>query len=98
MLRDRAAQKAASSPTERGSAVTGVNRYSPEKLESFFQSAMGRFLEEQRTATAPEGPTPTGAPDVEMASVGSLDHHLLPNEYDPDDLDLIVKKVTDLGR
>ncbi|ETP04580.1 hypothetical protein F441_18683, partial [Phytophthora nicotianae CJ01A1] len=93
MLRDRAAQKAASSPTERGSAVASVKRYSPEKLESFFfQSAMGRFLEEQRTATAPEGPTPTGAQDVEMESVGSLDHHLLPNEYDPDDLDLIAPR------
>ncbi|ETP54559.1 hypothetical protein F442_00762 [Phytophthora nicotianae P10297] len=88
-LRNRAAQKAASSPTERGSAVASVTRFSPEKLGSFFQSAMGRFLEEQRTATAPEGPTPTGVQDVEMESVGSLDRFLLPNEYDRDDLDLI---------
>ncbi|ETO85547.1 hypothetical protein F444_00814 [Phytophthora nicotianae P1976] len=88
-LRNRAAQKAASSPTERGSAVASVTRFSPEKLGSFFQSAMGRFLEEQRTATAPEGPTPTGVQDVEMESAGSLDRLLLPNEYDRDDLDLI---------
>ncbi|ETM38602.1 hypothetical protein L914_15140, partial [Phytophthora nicotianae] len=58
----------------------------PDRLETFFNSAMERFLKEQRAAQGTPAVAPvrrTEPQDVDMESVGS-DH----GEYDPDDLDL----------
>ncbi|KAE9170388.1 hypothetical protein PF004_g27893 [Phytophthora fragariae] len=68
MLRDRA-KRAATSPT--GStkiAVVDPKTRSPEKLESFFQSAMERFLKEQQAPQACLKPSLTEDQDVEMDS------------------------------
>ncbi|KAE9298268.1 hypothetical protein PF008_g23539 [Phytophthora fragariae] len=88
MLRDRA-KRAATSPT--GStkiAVVDPKTRSPEKLESFFQSAMERFLKEQQAPQACLKPSLTEDQDVEMESVESPPRFPPPGEYDPDDLDL----------
>ncbi|KAE8984263.1 hypothetical protein PF011_g20845 [Phytophthora fragariae] len=64
---------------------------STDKLESYFQAAMSRFLREQHI-TMPNLATRTlpnpGTRDVEMESAGSGDLERLQWEYDPDDLDL----------
>ncbi|KAE8964588.1 hypothetical protein PR002_g28932 [Phytophthora rubi] len=71
MLRDRA-KRAATSPT--GStkiAVVDPKTRSPEKLESFFQSATERLLKEQQAPQACLKPSLTEDQDVEMESVES---------------------------
>ncbi|GMF47857.1 unnamed protein product [Phytophthora fragariaefolia] len=59
------------------------NRHPPEKLESFFQAAMERFLKEQQVTQARPKPRSTGDQDVEMESVGSPDQPTTAWEYDP---------------
>ncbi|POM79374.1 Hypothetical protein PHPALM_2977 [Phytophthora palmivora] len=58
------------------------------KLESYFQASMSRFLKEQQGAINPARSALAEDRDVDMESVGSLDRHPSPHEYDPDDLDL----------
>ncbi|POM61158.1 hypothetical protein PHPALM_29870 [Phytophthora palmivora] len=58
------------------------------KLESYFQAAMSRFLKEQQGPSNPVILAPAEDRDVDMESVGSLDRHPSPHEYDPDDRDL----------
>ncbi|KAE9340801.1 hypothetical protein PR003_g10310 [Phytophthora rubi] len=64
---------------------------STDKMESYFQAAMSRFLREQHITmpnlAARTLPNP-GTRDVEMESAGSDDLERLQWEYDPDDLDL----------
>ncbi|KAE8875905.1 hypothetical protein PF003_g39995 [Phytophthora fragariae] len=64
---------------------------STDKMESYFQAAMSRFLREQQISmpnlAARTLPNP-GTRDVEMESAGSDDLERLQWEYDPDDLDL----------
>ncbi|KAE8898262.1 hypothetical protein PF005_g19350 [Phytophthora fragariae] len=64
---------------------------STDKLESYFQAAMSRFLREQQISmpnlAARALPNP-GTRDVEMESAGSEELERLQWEYDPDDLDL----------
>ncbi|KAE9046116.1 hypothetical protein PR001_g1725 [Phytophthora rubi] len=64
---------------------------STDKLESYFQAAMSRFLCEQQISmpnlAARALPNPETR-DVEMVSAGSEDLERLQWEYDPDDLDL----------
>ncbi|KAE9012345.1 hypothetical protein PF005_g30209 [Phytophthora fragariae] len=64
---------------------------STDKIESYFQAAMSRFLREQQISTpnlaARTLPNP-GTRDVEMESAGSDDLERLQWECDPDDLDL----------
>ncbi|KAE9265981.1 hypothetical protein PR003_g32280, partial [Phytophthora rubi] len=64
---------------------------STDKMESYFQAAMSRFLREQQISmpnlVARTLPNP-GNRDVEMESAGSDDLERLQWEYDPDDLDL----------
>ncbi|KAE9335682.1 hypothetical protein PR003_g12897 [Phytophthora rubi] len=64
---------------------------STDKLESYFQAAMSRFLREQQISVpnlaARALPNP-GTRDVEMESAGSEELERLQWEYDPDDLDL----------
>uniref|UniRef100_H3H504 CCHC-type domain-containing protein n=1 Tax=Phytophthora ramorum TaxID=164328 RepID=H3H504_PHYRM len=72
-------------------------RAPPERMQSFFNAAMERFLkEEQATVTPPAAVrnSPTGAQDVDMESVGSnrLDHSH-PSEYDPDDLNVVASRA-----
>ncbi|GMG14892.1 unnamed protein product [Phytophthora fragariaefolia] len=70
--------------------TTSVSDTSTDRLETYFQAAMSRFLKEQQVLPSP--PTPTGvqnpgSQDVEMLSTGSPDPD--PHwEYDPDDIDL----------
>nr|KAE8926447.1 hypothetical protein PF009_g23361 [Phytophthora fragariae] len=63
---------------------------STDKMESYFQAAMSRFLREQQICMpnleARTLPNP-GTRDVEMESAGSDDLERLQWEYDPDDLD-----------
>ncbi|KAL4157710.1 hypothetical protein PRNP1_003495 [Phytophthora ramorum] len=66
----------------------------PERMQSFFNAAMERFLKEQQATVTPPAAvrnSPTGAQDVDMESVGSnrLDQSH-PSEYDPDDLNVGV--------
>ncbi|KAE8964029.1 hypothetical protein PR001_g29188, partial [Phytophthora rubi] len=88
MLRDRAKRAATSSTGSTKIAVVDPKTHSPEKLESFFQSAMERFLKEQQAPQACLKPSLTGDQDVEMESVESPTRFPPPGEYDPDDLDL----------
>ncbi|KAE8960784.1 hypothetical protein PR001_g30267, partial [Phytophthora rubi] len=64
---------------------------STDKMESYLQAAMSRFLREQQISmpnlAARTLPNP-GTRDVEMESAGSDDLERLQWEYDPDDLDL----------
>ncbi|KAE8992080.1 hypothetical protein PR002_g20662 [Phytophthora rubi] len=64
---------------------------STDKMESYFQAAMSRFLREQQISmpnlAARTLPNP-GTRDVEMESGGSDDLERLQWGYDPDDLDL----------
>nr|KAE8918901.1 hypothetical protein PF009_g30786 [Phytophthora fragariae] len=65
---------------------------STDKLESYFQAAMTRFLMEQQQAstrrTTPVETPNVGSQDVEMESTGSHDPTSSHWEYDPDDVDL----------
>uniref|UniRef100_H3GGM9 Retrotransposon gag domain-containing protein n=1 Tax=Phytophthora ramorum TaxID=164328 RepID=H3GGM9_PHYRM len=62
----------------------------PERMQSFFNAAMERFLKEQQAvSTTPvvDQTKPPGAQDVDMESVESNRRdHSHPSEYDPDDL------------
>ncbi|KAE9077486.1 hypothetical protein PF002_g18841 [Phytophthora fragariae] len=91
MLRDRAERTKRATTSSTGStkiAVTDQKAHSPEKLESFFQSAMERFLKEQQAPQARLKPSLNEDQDVEMESVESPTRFPPPGEYDPDDLDL----------
>ncbi|GMF44491.1 unnamed protein product [Phytophthora fragariaefolia] len=68
--------------------MVNLNRHPPEKLESFFQAAMERFLKEQQVPQTRPKPRSTGDQGVEMESVGLSDQPTTAWEYDPDDLDL----------
>ncbi|KAE8952387.1 hypothetical protein PR003_g34428, partial [Phytophthora rubi] len=91
MLRDRAERTKSATTLSTGStkiAVADQKAHSPEKLESFFQSAMERFLKEQQAPQARLKPSLNEDRDVEMESVESPTRFPPPGEYDPDDLDL----------
>ncbi|KAG6619547.1 reverse transcriptase [Phytophthora cinnamomi] len=91
MLRDLADRADRATPTPNRTlrkASTNSDRYSPEKLESFFQAAMERFLKEQRVSHGQPKSRSTGDQDVEMESVGSPNQPASYGEYNPDDLDL----------
>ncbi|KAE9177643.1 hypothetical protein PF004_g25716 [Phytophthora fragariae] len=91
MLRDRAERTKRATTSSTGSAKIAVadrKAHSPEKLESFFQSAMERFLKEQQTPQARLKPSLNEDQDMEMESVESPTRFPPPGEYDPDDLDL----------
>ncbi|KAE9283449.1 hypothetical protein PF001_g22846 [Phytophthora fragariae] len=91
MLRDRAERTKSATTLSTGStkiAVADQKAHSPEKLESFFQSAMERFLKEQQAPQARLKPSLNEDQDVEMESVESPTQFPPPGEYDPDDLDL----------
>ncbi|GMF51875.1 unnamed protein product [Phytophthora fragariaefolia] len=64
-----------------------------DRLESYFQAAMSRFLKEQQAATVmppPDTAPNLGTQDVEMEPAGSpgRDPDLPGWEYDPDDMDV----------
>ncbi|GMF62248.1 unnamed protein product [Phytophthora fragariaefolia] len=91
MLQNRAKQTAGRTtinPRDTREAMVNSNRHPPEKLESFFQAAMERFLKEQQVPQTRPKPRSTGDQDVEMESVGSPDQPTTAWEYDPNDLDL----------
>ncbi|KAE9307716.1 hypothetical protein PF008_g21164 [Phytophthora fragariae] len=67
---------------------SSTRRLTPEKLESFFHSAMERFLKEQRASQARWKPSLTVDQDVEIESVESPVRIPPLGVYDPDDLDL----------
>ncbi|KAE8982052.1 hypothetical protein PF011_g21782 [Phytophthora fragariae] len=74
MLRDRAERTQQATTSSTGSAKIAVadqKARSPEKLESFFQSAMERFLKEQQAPQARLKPNLNGDQDVELESVES---------------------------
>ncbi|KAE8976223.1 hypothetical protein PR002_g25372 [Phytophthora rubi] len=60
MLRDRAKRAATLSTGSAKNAVASPKTHTPEKLESFFQSAMERFLKEQQAPQACLKPSLTG--------------------------------------
>ncbi|KAH7460378.1 uncharacterized protein KRP23_14746 [Phytophthora ramorum] len=74
---------------------SGQAQATPDRMQTFFNAAMERFLKEQQTPAVPQtADRPVidrtkspGAQDVEMESVES-NHvvHSHPSEYDPDDL------------
>ncbi|GMF46701.1 unnamed protein product [Phytophthora fragariaefolia] len=91
MLQNRAKQTAGRTtinPKDTLEAMVNSNRHPPEKLESFFQATMERFLKEQQVPQTRPKPRSTGDQDVEMELVGSPDQPTTAWEYDPDDLDL----------
>ncbi|KAE9000772.1 hypothetical protein PR002_g18086 [Phytophthora rubi] len=64
---------------------------STDRMESYFQAAMSRFLREEQISMqnlATRALPNPGNRDVEMESAGSEDLERLQWEYDPDDLDL----------
>ncbi|ETN10994.1 hypothetical protein PPTG_22622 [Phytophthora nicotianae INRA-310] len=68
------------------SGAASRSNENPDRLQTFFNSAMERILKKQRAAQGVPTVPParrTEPQDVDMDSVGS-DH----GEYDPDDLDL----------
>ncbi|GMF44973.1 unnamed protein product [Phytophthora fragariaefolia] len=67
-------------PRDTLETMVNSNRHPPQKLESFFQAAMERFLKEQQVPQARPKPRSTGDQDVEMESVGSPDQPLLPGK------------------
>ncbi|EGZ23324.1 hypothetical protein PHYSODRAFT_263366 [Phytophthora sojae] len=90
MLRSRTERAGgeAAVPRREPKATATSTRHSPEKLESFFQAAMERFLKEQQLPAIALKSRPTGDQDVEMGSVGSPNRYSTSWEFDPDDLDL----------
>ncbi|GMF53723.1 unnamed protein product [Phytophthora fragariaefolia] len=91
MLQNRAKQTAGRTtinPRDTREALANSNRHPPEKLKSFFQAAMERFLKEQQVPQTRPKPRSTGDQDVEMESGGSPDRPTTAWEYDPDDHDL----------
>ncbi|GMF45463.1 unnamed protein product [Phytophthora fragariaefolia] len=75
-------------PRDTREAMVNPNRHPPEKLESFFQAAMERFLKEHQVPQTRPKPRSTGDQDVEMESVWSPDQPTTAWEYVPYDLDL----------
>jgi hypothetical protein len=65
---------------------------SPERLQTYFNAAMSRFVSEQQGVGSPPPPPPPTrsleSQDEDMKSAGSNDDPPGPNEYDPDDLSL----------
>ncbi|KAE9305543.1 hypothetical protein PF008_g21693 [Phytophthora fragariae] len=82
---------AVSKPTTPHIVITSDNATTlTDKMESYFQAAMSRFLREQQISMpnlAARTPPNPGTRDVEMESAGSDDLERLQWEYDPDDLD-----------
>ncbi|POM80234.1 Reverse transcriptase [Phytophthora palmivora] len=88
MLHER---KANASQNQPGTAYAPLNS---DRMHTFFNAAMDRFLKEQQTArthpmTEPQT-DPRGMRDVEMESVGS--HSGYQGEFDPDDLSIDVPR------
>ncbi|ETO70206.1 hypothetical protein F444_13291 [Phytophthora nicotianae P1976] len=86
MLHTRSQRVSNEGPWVGVSAAVSRPNENPDRLQTFFNSAMERFLKEQRAAQGtPKVPLArrTEPQDVDMDSVGS-DH----GEYDPDDLDI----------
>ena len=69
-------------------AAMGTPTQQSDRMQTFFNAAMTRFLQEQRsTRSPPPRPIATAdVPDVEMESVES--HADQQDEYDPDDLSI----------
>ncbi|KAE8967210.1 hypothetical protein PR001_g28173 [Phytophthora rubi] len=90
MLQSRNAEAKRHAPQGDVSTTTRPDLHSPDRMQTFFNAAMGRFLREQQTAGQLQ-PVPIlskipDVQDVDMESVGS--HHDLQNEFDPDDLSI----------
>ncbi|ETM41083.1 hypothetical protein L914_13119 [Phytophthora nicotianae] len=86
MLQTRSQRVSNEMPRAGAPAAVSRPNENPDRLQTFFNSAMKRFLKKQRAAQGtPTVPLVrrTEPQDVDMESVGS-DH----GEYDPDDLDL----------
>ncbi|OWZ02040.1 hypothetical protein PHMEG_00026468, partial [Phytophthora megakarya] len=66
------------------------NPNSPGRMQSFFNTAMDRFLKEQSEEKRREQPKVREASDVDMESMRSF--HPSPDEYDPDDLSIDVPR------
>ncbi|KAE9027647.1 hypothetical protein PR001_g11925, partial [Phytophthora rubi] len=83
-------RKQKTAPIDRTANATRTEE-STDKLESYFQAAMSRFLMEQQQASArrttPVETPNVGSQDVEMESTGSHDPTPSHWEYDPDDVD-----------
>ncbi|POM60902.1 hypothetical protein PHPALM_30180 [Phytophthora palmivora] len=84
-------RKANTSQNQPGTAYAPLNS---DRMHTFFNAAMDRFLKEQQTArthpmTEPQT-DPRGMRDVEMESVGS--HSGYQGEFDPDDLSIDVPR------
>ncbi|POM58857.1 LOW QUALITY PROTEIN: Hypothetical protein PHPALM_36443 [Phytophthora palmivora] len=88
MLHERKANARQNQP---GTAYAPLNS---DRIHTFFNAAMDRFLKEQQTArtqpmTQPQT-DPRGMTDVEMESVGS--HSGYQGEFDPDDLSIDIPR------
>ncbi|KAE8900307.1 hypothetical protein PF001_g20823 [Phytophthora fragariae] len=83
-------RKSRSTPTDRTVRTTRSEELT-SKFESYFQTAMSRFLKEQHQATSPSAAMKViqyvGSHDVEMKSTGSHDPDPSHWEYDPDEID-----------
>ncbi|KAE9179587.1 hypothetical protein PF004_g25104 [Phytophthora fragariae] len=90
MLQSRNAEAKRHVPQGDVSTTTRPDLHSPDRIQTLFNAAMGRFLREQQTAGQPQPvPNPTKIPDaqdVDMESVGS--YHGSQNEFDPDNLSI----------
>ncbi|KAE9274615.1 hypothetical protein PF008_g29549 [Phytophthora fragariae] len=90
MLQSRNAEAKRHVPQGDVSTTTRPDLHSPDRMQTFFNAAMGRFLREQQSASQPQPvPNPSKIPDaqdVDMESVGS--YHGSQNEFDPDDLSI----------
>ncbi|KAE9318099.1 hypothetical protein PR003_g18320 [Phytophthora rubi] len=83
-------RKQKSAPIDRSASATRTEEPT-DRLESYFQAAMNRFLMEQQQAstrnTPPVEALNVGSQHVEMESTGSHDPTSSHWEYDPDDAD-----------
>ncbi|GMF26742.1 unnamed protein product [Phytophthora fragariaefolia] len=84
-----------------GSVVSelGPDLHSTDRMQTFFNAAMGWFLREQQTAgQSPLVPNPSkihDAQDMDMESAGS--HHGSPNEFGPDELSIDTPRCAALA-
>ncbi|OWZ15959.1 reverse transcriptase [Phytophthora megakarya] len=73
-----------------GAAMLEARKIKPDRMQSFFNTVMDRFLKEQSEEKRREQLKVQEASDVDMESVGSF--HPSPDEYDPDDLSIDVPR------
>ncbi|ETL95593.1 hypothetical protein L917_06634 [Phytophthora nicotianae] len=95
MLQTRSHRVSNVMPRADVSGAASRSNENPDRLQTFFNSAMERILKKQRAAQGVPTVPParrTEPQDVDMDSVGS-DH----GEYDPDDLDLPASRQATLS-